>query len=158
MPEILVQGTKRRLNFRTPKVCAVCTQTFSIGTSPNQKTCSEVCARKQRSRRRYGTENGKIGRPARRLGSKLLTGGYVLIKVDGGWKSEHRWVMERALGRSLRRGESVHHINGIRSDNRLENLQVRQRFHGDGIALRCLDCGSTHIAPVGLGNQQEPLL
>lgn len=37
---------------------------------------------------------------------------------------EHRTVVEAALGRPLRKSEYVHHINGIRHDNRLENLQV----------------------------------
>lgn len=37
---------------------------------------------------------------------------------------QHRWLMEQKLGRSLLPTESVHHINGVRYDNRLDNLEL----------------------------------
>lgn len=57
---------------------------------------------------------------ARRMDDK----GYVLLKTADGWKSEHRWVMERHLGRVLYSSENVHHINGVKDDNRIENLEL----------------------------------
>jgi len=37
---------------------------------------------------------------------------------------EHRWIMEQQVGRRLGRFEFVHHLNGNKRDNRIENLEI----------------------------------
>lgn len=53
--------------------------------------------------------------------------GYVFVyDAQRGFICEHILVMEEKLGRPLRKGETVHHINNIKTDNRPENLEVYQ--------------------------------
>lgn len=66
--------------------------------------------------------------------------GYVFIRMPDhprassytGRVREHIVVMEKILGRHLTAGEEVHHKNGVRNDNRPENLELWNKSHPSG--------------------------
>ena len=62
--------------------------------------------------------------------------GYRVISVDGRSLKEHRAVMSRHLGRELLAGETVHHKNGVRHDNQIENLELRSGYHPQGASVK----------------------
>lgn len=50
--------------------------------------------------------------------------GYVQEKTAHGWVRQHILVMERHLGRRLKIGEMVHHVNEVKTDNSISNLRL----------------------------------
>lgn len=90
----------------------------------NEHTVSATCLRGGSTRscgclqRRFGPDN-----PAWE-GGFVNRQGYRVFKVNGKRMVEHRYVMEQVLGRPLLPSENVHHRNGIRHDNRPENLEL----------------------------------
>lgn len=116
---------------RSPKAwyeapCANCGTVVRrhVSRRPKQTYCSTQCHSEHRRR-------------------PQVRDGYVLVFVGrdslGATKSghifEHRKVMQDALGRALRPEENVHHKNGIRDDNRPENLELwtRTQPHGQRV-------------------------
>lgn len=61
--------------------------------------------------------------------------GYIKIKIDNIWILEHIFIIENFINRKLTDQEVVHHINSIKTDNRLCNLMIfksqkeHQKFH-----------------------------
>lgn len=79
--------------------------------------------------------------------------GYVSVWVAPGKRRlEHRLVMEEHLGRRLKRTEHVHHLNGDKTDNRIENLVLADPSEHTRIHARlkphftfCHECGASGV-------------
>lgn len=87
--------------------------------------CKSFCLTHYNRYRRHGDPSIVLRRHQLHHGdTHLNSDGYVLQRIDGRDRLMHRHVMEQYIGRPLLKSESVHHRNGVRSDNRIENLEL----------------------------------
>jgi hypothetical protein len=65
--------------------------------------------------------------------------GYVYFRTRGKAVLHHRKLMEEMIGRPLIKGETVHHKNGVRDDNRPENLELWSNACPQPVGQRVID-------------------
>ena len=105
--------------------CLICNKNIKV--SPSQENSKKFCSKSCFLKRQYDRYKGS-GNPAYKGGTALYTNGrgatyrYIIGKQPK--IPEHRYIMEQYLGRTLEKWEEVHHINGNKLDNRIENLFV----------------------------------
>lgn len=105
--------------------CLKCDIEFTNGIKNyHKKFCSPQCSNS------YNAKPGKDN-PHWNGGKQTTGNGYVSMWMPShpnadkrGRILEHRYIMEQYLGRYLKRNEFIDHINGIRDDNRIENLRL----------------------------------
>lgn len=110
-------GMKQK-NKWTEKECLECKNRFEILKSrTKRKFCSLICSKRWRIK--YP--------PNKRNGYWMENGYKVLYVQNGNGIKEHIQIMEESIGRKILSNEVVHHINEIKDDNRIENLQLMTR-------------------------------
>lgn len=132
------QGSDSKKYWAVKKYCSIkCSGTnFKKGQRPSDAAIASAKARS-------GNKS-----PSWKGGSKYMTlQGYVTVYAPGYPDNrclEHRYVMEKHLKRKLLKTEHVHHLNGDKIDNRIENLVIidpkehgiahaRQRWHNEPV-------------------------
>lgn len=129
-------------------VCQNCNYPFSVNPADMRrgrgKYCSKICY----------TEAIR-----KNPSSYICSGGYIVVRRQ----RIHRTLMEQHLGRKLAKDEHVHHINGNKQDNRLENLVVlnaseHHKLHptkGYGLTKDCAKCGeSFKVQPSSISSRK----
>lgn len=117
------QKTKRRFLCKCD-----CGETRGVNlislTRGQTKSCG--CSSKDWHRRHKGKLN-----PNWKGGERIESNGYVEVYLpthpasrQTGYVKKHRWLMEQKIGRQLLSEENVHHKNGDKTDNRIENLEL----------------------------------
>ena len=119
------------MRIMTTKNCTICNTPFVKRKNRKQITCSLKCRSiRWKKEGTFSLKNNTNWKG----GISTYPDGYRIVKQPthpfadkNGYVREHRLVMEQKIGRYLRPDEMIHHINGNRKDNRLENLEITNR-------------------------------
>lgn len=109
------------------KLCLICNSEFSVIQS--RKNIAKFCSKKCNGL--WIKKNFRMEKSPSWRGGRSITRGYIRLylpdymsSMDDGYILEQRYIMEKHLGRQLKKGEVVHHINGDTEDNNIENLML----------------------------------
>lgn len=131
------EGNKKQVS----RSCACCGKIFSV------PLCRTLRSKKRSSKMYCSKQCGYESIPRDLTARRKNEQGYILVSLpkdhpisidrkSRGIKNhrypEHRIIMEKHLGRYLEKHENVHHKNGIRDDNRIENLELWDRTQPAG--------------------------
>ena len=138
------KAKSKRLGFVAKCKCDICKRGFNrpVANLKENQFCSMKCywvwlKESQKGHEVLEKTKEKIGKSnsgknnGSWKGGRINKDGYIIVyspnhpnKKHDNYVFEHRLVMERKLGRYLKSKEVIHHINGKRDDNRIENLML----------------------------------
>lgn len=110
------------------KACLCCGELFQPRRA-GAKYCSHRCLWDMNGKRQSAKRKPEVWW----VNSRGYVEGRVWVNDVQVRIKQHRWVVEQYLGRQLEANEDVHHLNGDKTDNRPENLEVVR--HGEHTRL-----------------------
>lgn len=123
--------------MKKERICIICGKLFETDRKTKNITCSRKCWAKQHARDMTGKKGEKAshwkGGITYDEGRKNIYMPEHPNTDKRGYIKEYRLIMSNHLGRPLKKGEIVHHINGDFTDNRIENLVAVTRGQHNSI-------------------------
>lgn len=143
-------GTKRvlLLNENRNKECEFCGVKLADNVKPKTRFCSRSCSM-------YARNYSPTGKSCKDGEKRNHGRGYIIIKISGEWLLEHRYVMEQNLGRKLEKHEKVHHKDGNRKNNNINNLELWKIGKKDPPGVRASDY---HCVGCMCFGENEPII
>lgn len=126
------KGHKLRVGLKHSKASKLKISKANTGQVVSETTREKIRLATQGQRLREKNPMWKGGRFKNKQG-------YIHILIDGIYRLEHRYFVQKLLGRDLEDYEHIHHLNGIKDDNRMENLKVviNKEHYGE---IKCPKC------------------
>jgi len=122
----------KRAVCRAPKVKCPCGRNMQY-TSKCCKLCSDIETSKRTGLMNHNWKGGKVRHQAGYIMRCFV--GHPRANTSKRYVFEHILVMEEFLGRYLFSEENVHHKNGVKDDNRIENLELWVKPQPSGIRV-----------------------
>lgn len=99
------------------RICISCGSEFDCLKSSNRRTCGKACENRERFKNIIKQEYWWKNEAGYIEGNVWIEGKRRRVK-------QHRWIMEKHIGRKLSRWETVHHIDGDKTNNHIRNLEI----------------------------------